>query len=299
MRGVYRFYQNGELLATSENLITAAGKPAILKYLSGEIGSLGEALAIGVATNPAALADTRLGFEIDRVRVELRAGDVTTNSLVFKTTIPQYAEYTIHEIGLFNFFTNSPAGEFGGGVLTSFDASETWTSSTPAPITNLRAGAGGIIVSPATSQTLNARVSTTLLDLSGYSADDYFSVAFWKSTHSAAIGLTFDNPETGGSFKHTDKSVTAMSGYNILTFRKGDFVAAGGASWDNITRMSVDVRGGSSNVGPVTLDAIRVEDADTAVTDYALISRSVLTTPLVKTNVAPMDIEYAVGVNIG
>jgi hypothetical protein len=41
------------------------------------------------------------------------------------------------------------------------------------------------------------------------------------------------------------------------------------------------------------MDGIRIEDGDTLNPEYSLVSHSVLSTPLVKTDSSPMDIEYA------
>lgn len=295
MKGIYRFYQNGELVGSSENLITTEGKRLILRYLAGQAPDLGGAIGLGVGTTAASVADSRLTFEVDRATVTLKNADYNGNVVIFKTTIPQESIYKIYEACLWS-TSSSVDTEFESRILSTFDLDvESWSNmSVDSSIARTSADSGR--VDAGASATVSARLIVET-DLDGYSNNDSFLLAFQKvNANITDLSLVFEN-ETGGSFKLT-KSITALPiGYNILAFNKGEFVPTGNISWDAITKFGVDVKAGVS-AGYVILDGIRVEDLDTVSLDHVMVSRSVLAAPLTKTAIAPMDIEYALEFNV-
>ncbi|AXH49186.1 tail protein [Streptomyces phage Blueeyedbeauty] len=292
MKGVYRFYQGGELIAEHENLLTTEGKRLILRYLAGQSPSLGAAIGLGVSATAATVNDTSLGFEIERVSVALKSADYTNNLVLFKGTVDQDTTFNIYEAGLWSSSSNALSGEFDSRLLTTFDLSlEEWTNVT-ADTTANRTSEDAARIDAAISATTQARLDVEM-DLSGYSVNDTFLLAFSKPNNNiTTIKLVFEDPISGGSLS-LSKTVSALpTGYNILAFKKGDFVASGTISWDNITRMGFDVTAGGT-AGYVILDGLRVEDVDTPNQDYILVSHAILSSPINKTNVAPMDVEYA------
>ena len=296
MKGVYRFYQNGELLASSENLLTTEGKRLIQRYLAGQAADIGGAIGLGVGETAATVGDARLTFEVDRAIVSLKNVDYTNSLIVFKTSIPQEVVYKIYEAGLWSTNINSVNTEFSSKLLTNFNLDiESWTN-VVVDTTIARTSATSVRIDAGSNLTTSPRLMVDC-SFNGYSVSDSFLLAFQKiNANITDIALTFEN-ETGGSFKF-NKSIAALPiGYNVLAFDKGNFTAAGIVSWDAITKIGVDVKA-SATAGYVILDAIRIEDVDTINLDYALVSRSVLSTPLTKTNIAPMDIEYALEFNI-
>lgn len=296
MKGIYRFYQNGELIHEQENLLTTEGKKLILRYLAGQAGNIGDALAVGVAATAPTASDYRLNFEIDRVVVSLKNADYANQYVIFKGTLPQASEYTIYEVGLFSNFANGIAGDYSSRALTVFDTTvETWTNST-VDTTGPRTSTASILVTAGASATVSTRTSTNM-DLSGYSGNDEFTLAFNKTTANiTTLALAFEN-STGGVFKRS-LSISALPlGYNVLAFKKSDFTATGTIDWGTITSFGVDVTANASG-GSIILDGIRVEDTDTINPNYVLVSRALLGAPLAKTAVAPLDIEYALDVSI-
>ena len=297
MKGVYRFYQGGELIATHENLLTTEGKRLILRYLAGQSPSLGAVIGLGVSGVAATVNDINLGFEIERVSVALKSADYTNNLVLFKGTIDQDTAFNIYEAGLWSSASNILSGEFDSRLITTFDLElEEWTNVT-ADTTANRTSADAVKVNAAISSTTSSRLDVDM-DLSGYSANDTFLLAFSKPNNNiSTIKLVFEDTTTGGNFSLT-KTVSALpSGYNILPFRKGDFVVSGTITWDNITRMGFDVTAGGT-AGYVILDGLRVEDVDTPNQDYILVSHAILASPIAKTNIAPMDVEYALEFNV-
>lgn len=300
MIGTYRFYQNGELLLASKNVITDVGKRTILRRLSDQGGSIGNALAVGVGQNAATTTDTRLAYEVERVRVDLKSVDYTNNTIIFRGTLPQTSVYTIYEVGVWSEYSNALAGDSVGRVLATFDsANEAWSNSTNSTATG-RTSANSINVSVPSNSTVSTRNTSVSLNLSAYSANDSFVLAFYKpSSNVVGLKLVFGNSTTGGAFTSSEVSIAAMPlGYNVIQIPKNTFTATGTVSWSDINSFGIDARAGAS-AGSIYFDGLRVEDDDTVNIDYSLVSRSVLTTPLVKTNIIPMDIEYGLELAIG
>jgi hypothetical protein len=65
----------------------------------------------------------------------------------------------------------------------------------------------------------------------------------------------------------------------------------------SIVKIGVGVKAKSSGATTVLFDGLRINDEDAFRTDYGLISRSVLTTPIVKTFGKQMVIEYRIGLD--
>jgi hypothetical protein len=296
MRGIYRFYQNGELVGESENLITTEGKRLILRYLAGQAPDLGGAIGLGAGSAAATLTDTRLTYEVDRAIVTLKNADYTNSVVIFKTTIPQEAVYKIYEACLWSTANNSLNPDYSSRVLTTFDLDvEPWTNAT-LDATVARTSLDSVRVDAGSNATVSTRLQAAL-DLAGYSNNDVFLLAFNKvNANITDLTLAFEN-ETGGAFKMTQSIAALPTGYNILAFAKSGFAATGSIAWSAITKFGVDVKAGAT-AGYVVLDGLRIEDTDSLNQDYVLVSRSVLGTPLTKTAIAPMDIEYALEFNI-
>ncbi|QIN94596.1 tail protein [Streptomyces phage Muntaha] len=297
MNGIYRFYQGGKLIAEHKNLITNEGKRLVLRYMAGQSPSLGGGIALGVGGLAASTSDVRLRFEIYRANVLLRNADYSTNRVLFKGEIEQEVEFTIYEAGLWS-TTSNTLGTPDSQIITTFDLeTEAWTNVTT-DSTNARTSASAVRVDAGASSTTSPRVEADL-DLSGYSTEDEFALAIYKPDGNVTdVSLVFANAITGGQFKLT-KSIAALTNgaYHVVYFRKGDFVATGSISWDNIDTLGVDVTAGTTG-GYVILDGIRVEDTDTPDQDHILVSRTVLTSPLVKTSTAPMEVEYSLEFNV-
>ncbi|AXH68758.1 minor tail protein [Streptomyces phage SparkleGoddess] len=297
MRGVYRFYQDGNLIAEQPNLITTEGQRLILRYLAGQSPSLGAAIGIGVSSVAATVNDTMLGFEVERVPVNLRNADYTNTMVIFKGTIDQDVVVNIYEMGLWSAAANNLSGEFDSRLLTTFDLElEAW-SNVVADTTANRTSIDAVRVNAGISSTTNASLDVDM-DLSGYSANDTFLLAFSKPNNNInTIKLIFEDVIGGGNASLTKTVSSLGTGYNILQFRKGDFTITGTFSWETITRMSFDVTAGGT-AGYVILDGLRVEDLDTPNQDFTLVSHAILGSPIQKTNVAPMDVEYALDFNV-
>lgn len=276
MRGVYTFTQNGRVVGKSSNLITDEGKRLILRYLSGQVQSLGGAIGVGVASNAAMPTDSILGLEVYRSIVDVRNSDLELNRVIFKGTLEQAAECTIYEAGLWSTSENSLSGEFSSRQLLSFELDiEEWSSGVSSSDYN-RQGESGLDI-PAGSTSLEVD-----MDLSGYTADDIIKLGYY-SEEMADIELQFSDTINSTSMSATYSATDV--GYNVAEFRIGDFF--GPVARDAINLVTI------STSQDITLDVMRVEDTDTPNQEYTLVSRSVLSAPIVKTGISQMDVEYA------
>jgi hypothetical protein len=301
MKGTYRILQNGLVIAEAENVVTTEGAKLIRRFLAGQSASLGDALAVGVSGSPSALAsDVRLNFEIARVPVALKNADFTTGAIIFKGTLPQSDIYSIYELGLWSQYSNALAAGFEARTLTVFNTVvEPWTNVTVDAV-NTRTSANSAKITVGSSSTVQIRNVGVSLDLSGYSGNDTFSLAFYKPDNNVStLKIVFLNSVTGGSLSSAAVAISGLPvGYNIITVAKGSFTSSGTISWSDIDTMGIDAT--ASGTGSyVSVDALRIEDTDTVNKDYALVSHTTSGSVLAaKTAVAPMDIEYSIAVTV-
>lgn len=294
MRGVYRFYQNGELLGESTNLLTDAGKRAILAYIAQRGVSIGRALAVGVGEVAPTVSDNSLEFEFTRAQITSISPDFINGLVIFKAVLIPSLSGTIHEVGL---FSQMDGGSFyGSRLLASFDSqSEPWTPSDwTSP--NGRIGDDCLRVTALSGANASSKLSNIYLDLSGYSTADSFLLATYvNDANTDSVNIQFQNTDND-YFEWTLSGLVA--GYNVVSFSKSEATSVGNPSWDSIVAMNIIVTAGAGGDTSVDFDGIRVEDRDYINPDYYLVSRSVLSTPIQKVSDSPLEIEYTIEVGI-
>ena len=293
MKGVYRFIENGKEIAVVENLITTAGKRAVMQYLAGLRSGLASHIAVGSVNNAAALTDTELAFEFARGEVTSVSPDYTNTLLVYKARLDENAAGQIYEAGLWS--TTDSGSEYVSKLLLDFDSNtDTWSTGTF--VTGSRIGADMLRLAPATSATVTANRTETYFDLSGYSNNDEFRMTYnVGNANTASVALRF---YTDASNYYTYTISNPTSGYKYATFTKAGFIATGTPSWANITYASVSATANASGAAQVDFDGVRIEDKDTYTDNNILISRAVPGSPITKTAGLPMDIEYSIDVTL-
>lgn len=265
-------------------MITTQGKSVIFRYLAGNLPRIAESIALGIGSTAENVNDTTLVFEADRVPVSLVSADILNDKIIFKGTIPQEYVGTIYEVGLW--YGTPPQTSGGSTIIVSFDSeTEDWIPATWNTAI-ARIGTDALQVAGGSSSTL----SDIALDLSVYSDADFMSLAYNADAAINNIVIRFSTDATN----YYEYSFAAATGYEVKTMGKTAFTATGAPDWSNITSITVSATG----TGNVVFDGIRAEDADTISTDYALVARSVLSTPKVKTADTEMDIEYALEITI-
>ncbi|WXW92556.1 tail fiber [Streptomyces phage Enygma] len=265
-------------------MITTQGKSIIFRYLAGYVPRIAESIAIGVGNSAASVNDTTLDFEINRVLVTITAADIVNDKIVFKGIIPQEFVGKIYEVGL---WFGSPAQNAGASsIIVDFDqAGEAWDTGTW-DTTIARIGTDALQIAGGQSSTL----ADIALDLSGYSDADFLSLAYSADAAINNVTIQFKTDDTN----YYSYTFAAATGYEVKSFGKTAMTATGTPDWENITKITVSATG----TGNIVFDGIRAEDNDTISNDYALVARTVLSTPKTKTNDSEMDIEYALEINI-
>lgn len=293
IKGQYKIYQEGELLAVVNNLITTEGKKYIQRYLAGQVGRIASSVACGIGGTAATVADTRLQFEIARYPVVLTSADLVNSKLVFKATLPPEVVGTIYELGLWSLDTNIAAGNYSSKLITGFDGTtELWSTGT-FNATNARVGADALRLTASASSSSTSEMTNVFYDFSGYSTADQFVLATNGDANTASIKVRF---KTDASNYYEITFSTIAAGYQFLSWTKNQMTATGTPSLANITSIEIVVTAKAGGATTVDLDAIRVEDTDTFSSDYVLVSRGIPGSPIVKGSSAPLDIEYTVGV---
>lgn len=290
MRGTYRFIQGGEVIAEVDNLITTAGKKALLEYVAGYTKRLAGSLVVGIGTTAANVADRKLSFEVSRQPVTNTTVDYANNAVVFKAQLPTTDELSIYEIGAHSMGEESAADT--SQLLLDFDVNtDAWSQGTFVA-TNSRIGSA-LQLTPALSTSVTSALFGLALDLSQYSADDTFTFAY-RSNNANNSTLSFRFVTSGGNYYQMSTSTLVSGTYYITSVTKGSLTVVGTPDWSNITEFHVVATAGAGGAGSIDIDGIRIDDTDANREESVLVSRAVLGSPVVKAVGLPLDIEYAI-----
>ena len=311
IRGEYVFYENGQEIGRSSNLLTKYGKRFLTSYLAGAVNFNNKDIAIGIGNAAASVNDTQLSFEFYRSAVNLGSIDIQTDTntgtstyaVVYKTTIPTDIVGEIYEIGLFPTGTQGNS-DYSSRFISTFENNLNWlddsgnsatTVTTPTP----RIGNTWFSIA-ATANSSNKYNLATTFDLSGYSQNDSLTLAFkQQDTNLDYVFVRFYSSSTdyyeirfAGDSSLLNK-VTSLelsnlynSGYN-----------SGSPDPTAIIKIAVGAKAKSTGATTVLLDGLRINDEDTFNTFSSIISRSVLITPIVKAFGREIDVEYRIGLS--
>lgn len=303
VEGTFRFYQNGELVGESKNLVTTLGKRAILRYLAGQIESYAGGIVVGTNATAASVSDVSLNFEVARVPVDVKAvKDYSTFDIVYRASLPPALACKINEIGLITDPTNSARRGVTNSVLSNMDTSELWTSIQGVAITqdstNHKLGSDAIKLNTVVAGTPTIVTLPVQYDFTKYLATDKFSMQFGtfdtglvsiKIEFIDVAGLSFYKTLTygveipahtaGGGVFQSQTVATLLSAFNNWAY-----------TWSDIRTVKITVTstGGGTTV---MLDGLAVIDTNTVDEASVLVSRSIPST-IVKAVNAEMDVEY-------
>ena len=310
--GVYRFYQNNELIAEAKNALTTAGRAIVIKSLLGIIPNFANSISFGIGASPNVLnsastliTNNSLSFEVGRVPViggslELQN---TNDSLVFSGEITDPQQFRIYEVGLYPSGKVSETVTVDGSVLFNFDQVDSFVKSGNASAAALQDSGSARIGTQmfnlnsgdATSNHIQfSSNSNYFAKLNSFSSQDIFKAAIYNtaSTSGASINLRF---YTDSSNHYTMSFVSpATIGYHVLQSVKGAATVTGTPDWGSTT--AVRIWNGSSQ--DVLLDAVKVDVGSYALdTNLGMISRAVLPSPIVKQASIPITIQYSLIIN--
>lgn len=291
MIGTYRFYSNGEILGEYSNIITTAGRKAILEFFAGYTKKLVGSLVMGIGSTAANIADKRIEIEVTRSNISNVGVDYANNAVVFRAQIDAVENFTIYEIGAHSIEKESAI--IASQIIIDFnEEQDAWTVGTWSA-TNSRVGSALQITTAGASQTSNSEIAGIEIDISQYSDIDQFVWAYRaNNANVASISIVF---KTDDANYYTATIATPANGvYSISSINKGSFVSTGTPSWANITKVLVRVVSSAGGAASVDFDAVRLEDADANREESVIVSRAVLGAPVVKTAGLPIDVEYTV-----
>jgi hypothetical protein len=293
-------------------MITKFGKRFITSYLANGLNFNDKDIAIGIGSTPATVNDTDMQFEFYRSGVFLGSTDIQTNtatgittySVVYKTTLPTDVEGIISEIGIFP-STSVQNTDYSSRYISSFEDTSLWKDSsgnqpekvsTPTP----KIGSSYFSVSALSGQSKSYSLDT-VFDISGYGVEDGIKIAFYQTDLNLDYVYVkfYSSPD---NYKEIRFAGTSSIGHKVLesslsSLFNSSFSSSGATDFANITKIEVGAKAKSSGATNVLLDGLRLNDEDKYNTQYGLVSRSVLTEPIVKTLGVEMDIEYKI--NLG
>jgi hypothetical protein len=300
LKGTYIYYENGQEIYRSENIITRYGKRFLTSFLAGRESFASKSMAFGIDSTAALDTNTRLGFEFYRAPVLFGSTDIqtlndtTTYSIVYKATIPQDVAGYITEVGLYPEYRASTSS-YDSKFIADFDSQLDWTN-TPL-ITTVDARIGQYLLGMSSNGTSAKEYKTNIqaMDLSGYSVNDTLKLAYVKNdanlqniiikfySSPADYYYVTVTPETGTGYK-LSSDITLNNLFSNYSTANVDPT--------NINQIGIVITPVSAQSTSVSLDGLRINDEDTFDPNFGLISRSVLPTPLVKLAGRQVDVEY-------
>ena len=311
MFGEYVFYEDNKEVYRSKNLLTKFGKRYLTQYLAGQSTNTLKDIALGVGSTAATVNDTQLGFEFYKSAVSMNSIDIQTNSttgistygVVYKTTIPVDVAGTINEVGIFpNVILGST--DYASNSISTFEDNQSWTDSTGAYASSVttpfpKIGTSYLSIGATASQ-LKEYYYNFNLDVSGYSALDSLTLAYYQSDTN--LDYVFVRMyDSNNNYYEIRYAGDASTGYKIKSLTLNNLYSSGYGSGTpdqtSIVKISCGVKAKASGATTVLFDGMRINDEDSFRTDYGMISRSVLTTPITKSLGKQMVIEYRIGLS--
>jgi hypothetical protein len=300
LKGTYIYYENGQEIYRSSNVITKYGKRFLTSFLAGRDSFSSKSMAFGIDSTAALDTNTRLGFEFYRTPVLFGStdiqtlNDITTYAVVYKATIPQDVAGYITEVGIYPEYKES-LSSYDSKFIADFDNQLDWTNTPLITTTDARIGQYLLTMSSNGTSAKEYKTNIQSLDLSGYSVNDTLKLAYVKNdTNLQNIIIKFYSSALDYySVTITPESGTGYKMSSDITLNNL-FTNASTANVDssNINQIGVVITPASGQSTSVGLDALRINDEDTFDPNFGLISRSVLSTPLVKLAGRQVDVEY-------
>jgi hypothetical protein len=300
LKGIYIYYENGQEIYRSENVITKYGKRFLTNFLAGRDSFSSKSMAFGIDSTAAQDTNTRLGFEFYRTPVLFGSTDIqtlndaTTYSIVYKATIPQDVAGYITEVGLYPEYKES-LNSYDSKFIADFDNQLDWTNAPSITTTSARVGQYLLNMSSNGTSAKEYKTNVQAIDLSGYSVNDTLKLAYVKNDANLQnIIIKFYS----SSVDYYSVTVTPASGtgYKISSdiTLNNLFSNASTLNVDpsNINQIGITITPASGQSTSTGLDALRINDEDTFDPNFGLISRSILSTPLVKLAGRQVDVEY-------
>lgn len=286
---------------------TVASVPTSTTFTVASTISSGSSTAAGSLVSD---IDTRLGFEFYKMPITLASTDIQTSggstsyAVIYKGTIPQDVSGVISEVGIYPSAMYS-TNNFDSKFISDFSNYLNWytlggaypqVTSTDAKIGSdmLKMTAYPSDYNPyGPTYATETYYSNLYLDLSGYSVNDTFKLAYYKhDTNLTNMTISFYSsdydyytlliaPKSGTGYKISDDISLA------------DLSVYGTPDKSNIVKVSINLVSQDNLETSVSFDGLRINDEDTFNPGYGIISRSILDSPyLTKLAGRQVDVEY-------
>lgn len=303
-KGRYIFKQNNKIIAESKNIITTLGQNEILKYLARQQPSYGDTIVLGIGATTPVVSDEYLDFTTFAVPVSGYFYDDTNEEIVYQAIVPAGVITKIYEAGLATGYpvvltTSTDTISNASDLIANFDVNEDWSLTsgiefhTDSALSILRSGNNSL------KYTLTNTTKTSTLSYPDvfklYDNSDVLKIALHIATNlPTSIAIKFYDSVNNSNYYQWTLSSLAL-GYNIKEIEIGSLTQPSSAlSLSDINTIEISVTSTAATV--INFDAIRVDHISDSF-GYALISRSVLTTPSTISLEAPIDIEYRLEFN--
>jgi hypothetical protein len=294
MNGVYRVYDQGDLIAEFPNILTNSGRIAIGRYLSGERGSWGDALAIGSGDSTPVATNTALDMEFWREEVDLKKynGPAATppNQLVLRSIIPARIAGIIKELGVYCTVTPDFILSAGPAIATFDTSVEQWVGGED-EVLEYRIGTKSLKVDGGSSASVKYYG-----DLRAFTENTKFRLAYYAVGSITNVKIRFAaNPS---NFKEYSFEPQNTGDYTVELWELADFVQTGNPDWKEVFFIEVEVEGS----GYVVFDAITSNEQRPNDVLTVLVSRALVSVNgdnfIEKLPTRELQIEYLVGISL-
>lgn len=220
----------------------------------------------------------------------------------------------IRELGLFNNLGGNLVGGYDSRIITSFDegvnsndpsqwSTGTYSSTqwaTTATNNGSLVGSGSVVLTANTASRLGGGTvsgpGALSIDISRFSPSDIVRFQFVPTNASTTNTVTivlYDDQPTPATLTYAASNLTlvAFTPY-ILSIPFSSFTASGTFNY-TISQISV-----TTDQTALSADCITIDNTDITDTTYGLVSRTVLATPITKSEGDSMDIEYQLSLNL-
>jgi hypothetical protein len=307
IKGTYIFYENGQEILRSSNVITKFGKRFLTNLIAGNVNFDKKDIALGIGETSATVNDTRLEFETYRLPVIFGSTDiqtsegVTTYSVIYKTTLPVDVAGRITEVGLYP-STRSSIINFDSKFISDFNSYLEWFDESglhPDVDSDYARIGNDLVLMQSNSGEAQEYISNVPgLDISGYGVSDTFKLAYYKyDTNLNSIQIRFYSSDT--DYYYFTPTVASGTGYKLSSdILLSELITSGSPDKRSIVKIGVVLTPTGSTTTEVGMDGLRVNDEDTFDPIFGIISRSILLdslgnpNPLNKIAGRQVDIEY-------
>ena len=129
--------------------------------------------------------------------------------------------------------------------------------------------------------------------IDSYTSQDLFKLAMYNTTSSAAsVSFRFITDET--NYYTLTFISSSVSGYQIVSKTKSSAIKTGSPDWNKLS----SIRIWNPSASTVLLDAIKIDYGSYLIdTNFGMVSRAVLPTPIVKQGSVPITVQYSLLMN--